>query len=384
MRGDTISRLAGTLCRVVTMAWVGAMAAAACSSADDPLADLPPLEGLQPDPARVPAAPDDTPPCVGASHLLVTYQHAVGGQGRTTRTREQARVRAEHLLALARARGTDFGDLARRFTDDGSSAMDGGDLGAVCPGQLHPAVERAAFSLGSGQVSDLVESSYGFHFVHRHPPSEVQAAEIVITYTGAVRYTPREPRDAQQAHELARQVHERLRAGADFAVQARAHSDLANHEHGGFYPIFRRGSRHPEFEEIVFGLPVGGVSDIVETPTGFHIVKRFAVQRIQVRDILIRYRSDAPRNVNVQRSWQEALSLAESIHRRALAPGADFSLLASRHTEGGGKGRGGLLQPFGRAKHPWAFEQAAFGLEAGEISDVVESEQGFHIIKRIH
>lgn len=375
--GGVGMRLAAGLCLVV-------LVAAACSSDDDPVADLPPLDGLEPDPARSPRAPDRTPACVGASHLLVAHRHAAGARPEMTRTRDQARRRAGHLVRLARARGADFAELARRFTDDSKSAMDGGDLGAVCPGQLHPAVEQAAFSMGLGQVSDPVESCYGFHVVMRHPPSEVQAAEIVITYTGATRYTPREPRDAQQAAELAEQVHARLRAGADFAEEALAHSDLANHVQGGFYPIFRAGTRHPAFEEIVFGLPVGGLSEIVETPTGFHIVKRFPVRRVQVREIMIRFRSDAPRNVGVQRSWQQALLLAESIRREALAPGADFSLLASRHTEGAGKGRGGLLEPFGRAKHPLAFERAAFGLRPGAISEVVETSEGFHLIKRVH
>ena len=376
--GGCTMRLAVGLC-LVAMA-----GGAACFSGDDPTADLPPLEGVEQDPARLPRVPDRTPECVGASHLLVAYRHAAGARPEMTRTRDQARQRAGHLVQLARARGADFADLAKRFTDDGKSAMDGGDLGAVCPGQLHPAVEQAAFSLGLGQVSDPVESCYGFHVVMRHPPSEVQAAEIVITYNGAARYTPREPRDAQQASELAEQVHQRLSDGADFATEALAHSDLANHVQGGFYPVFRAGDRHPEFEKIVFGLPVGGLSEIVETPTGFHIVKRFPVRRVQVREIMIRYRSEAPRNVDVQRTWQQARALAESIRREALAPGADFSLLASRHTEGAGKHRGGLLEPFGRAKHSLAFERAAFGLGPGEISEVLETEEGFHVIKRVH
>ena len=77
-----------------------------------------------------------------------------------------------------------------------------------------------------------------------------------------------------------------IRAGADFAELATEHSDDPN---GGDLGWFRRGSMVREFEEAAFALPEGGVSDIVETQYGLHIIKveRFRVGERRARHILL-------------------------------------------------------------------------------------------------
>jgi parvulin-like peptidyl-prolyl isomerase len=68
--------------------------------------------------------------------------------------------------------------------------------------------------------------------------------------------------------------------------------------------------------------------------------------------------------------------------RRKAAAGADFAKLARESSDDQGtRGQGGDLGSFGRGSHPAAFDEAAFKLKAGAISDVVQTEYGFHIIK---
>jgi parvulin-like peptidyl-prolyl isomerase len=72
---------------------------------------------------------------------------------------------------------------------------------------------------------------------------------------------------------------------------------------------------------------------------------------------------------------------AVEIRRRATA-GSDFAALARQFSEDPGtRESGGALGTFGRASHPAAFDAAAFKLKPGAISDVVQTEYGFHVIK---
>ncbi len=66
----------------------------------------------------------------------------------------------------------------------------------------------------------------------------------------------------------------RARAGDDFALLAQEYSeDPGSKKNGGLYENFPRGQMVKSFEEAAFNLPVGSISDIVETPYGFHIIK---------------------------------------------------------------------------------------------------------------
>ena len=79
------------------------------------------------------------------------------------RLKASKREQANRALQQIRA-GSDFSELAKKFSED-ISASSGGEVGWLTKGQLVPEFERAAFRLKSGEVSDIVESQYGFHII---------------------------------------------------------------------------------------------------------------------------------------------------------------------------------------------------------------------------
>jgi peptidyl-prolyl cis-trans isomerase C len=98
------------------------------------------------------------PEMVHASHILVIVPPEADAK-----TKGALKARAVEALKAAKA-GKDFAALARQYSQDGSAAK-GGDLGFFPRGQMVPAFEQAAFSLAPGQVSDLVETQFGFHII---------------------------------------------------------------------------------------------------------------------------------------------------------------------------------------------------------------------------
>jgi parvulin-like peptidyl-prolyl isomerase len=100
---------------------------------------------------------------VRASHILLMY----AGSARSTATRSKDEALQEiNDLKTAVEGGADFGELARERSDC-PSGQEGGDLGWFSPGMMVPEFDDAAFALGVGDSSEVVETAFGYHLIQR-------------------------------------------------------------------------------------------------------------------------------------------------------------------------------------------------------------------------
>src|SRR6266446_6316233 len=100
----------------------------------------------------------EVPNRVHAEHILLMTV------GKTDAEIEEIHQKAEDVLKQAK-KGTNFEDLAKKYSEDPGSKYKGGDLGWITQGQTVPEFEKTAFGLEKGKISDLVKTQYGFHII---------------------------------------------------------------------------------------------------------------------------------------------------------------------------------------------------------------------------
>ncbi len=95
-----------------------------------------------------------------ASHILIN-----AAKDAPAADREKAKARATELLASVRAAPTTFADIAKKNSQDAGSAPSGGDLDFFGRGAMVKPFEDAAFAMKKGDISDVVESDFGYHII---------------------------------------------------------------------------------------------------------------------------------------------------------------------------------------------------------------------------
>ena len=204
----------------------------------------------------------------------------------------EAYARARRLIDSLK-HGADFAAFARQYSDDRFTAQKGGELPWVTGGQILREIEDPLYQLKEGEVyPEPIKTRFGFFIVKllkKEPHIVVRARHILIT--------PSAKRDSAAARQLADSLLQLLRNGADFAELAKKFSDdkysaPKGGDLGGYYSrslgFMKLGARRlvPEFEEAMFALKDGEISDVVQTSYGFHIIRRDSSKRIRAEDVV--------------------------------------------------------------------------------------------------
>jgi peptidyl-prolyl cis-trans isomerase SurA len=316
-------------------------------------------------------------------HILIQFKGAEGATPEITRTRVQADslVRALHTRLEA---GERFDELAREYSDDASRA-EGGEIAPLQPGETPPEFERMAYATTPGKISPVFESSLGFHILLRRNLESIAAQHLLIRYAGARSAPDTLRRTRVEALERAEKILAEVRNPAtSFPVAAATYSDDdLTFSKGGYLGVFLRGVMDPAFEAAAFALAPGEISGIVETPYGFHIIRRVQPALIRVAHILVTFTGTTGATDPTLRTEDQALKRALDCLFRARQ-GEDFAALAREYSDDPAtREQGGRLPPIDRGQTVPEFEEVTFSLQPGQISDVVKTVFGFHIIKRL-
>jgi peptidyl-prolyl cis-trans isomerase SurA len=198
------------------------------------------------------------------SHLMLRPD-STGWEG----AEELAKILMDSLNA-----GADFEELTITHSQDHFSRPLGGDIFYITAGLLPIEFENAAYLTKQGNIyPQPVQTQYGYHIIKvtevRERIPQVRASHILIDF-----HNEEGEIDSSAALEKAESILQQIRSGADFSEMAELHTqDPSGKQNGGDLGFFERRQMVKEFDETVFNLEVGEVSDVVKTNFGYHIIK---------------------------------------------------------------------------------------------------------------
>lgn len=198
--------------------------------------------------------------------------------------------------------GRSFEELAKRYSEDASTARLGGDLGFIERGSLYPAFEEAAFHLKVGEISNVVETPIGLHVIKAVEKDEnrMRVRHILFSMT-----TTKE--DEKRVIQTLQELRQRAQEGEEFSQLAREYSeDESTKEEGGDLGwVQPELLQIPEFKTAVQGLKEGEISKPFKTDYGYHIIT--LVEREKGRQLSLETDYEQVKANALQRKQQQML-----------------------------------------------------------------------------
>ena len=225
-------------------------------------------------PSKFPKAPAEVR--LSVIQIPVTPDSAASAKGRDAVLEARKRIEG----------GEKFAKVAADVSDDPNSARSGGDLGFFTQGSMEPAIDKAAFSLKLGKLSDPVLTPYGWHILEvierdtlktragrdslghdGKPLLEAHARHILIR-------VPVTDDDAKRAKKLADRVRAEALKGTDFATLVRRYSKYQGAQSAdGDVGFVSMASLQPAIRAGLDTLEVGQISDVLPNQAGYNIFK---------------------------------------------------------------------------------------------------------------
>jgi peptidyl-prolyl cis-trans isomerase D len=213
---------------------------------------------------------------VKVSHILIKTPLPAPGVKEDEKAVADARAKAEDVLKQVKA-GGDFAKLAEKYSDDPGSAKSGGDLGWIGRGRTVPEFEKAAFSLGKGQTSDLVKSSYGFHIIRVEDKQEAHL-KTLAEVKNEIEEKVKQEKAARATEAAANALLSQARTeGLDAAAAAKGQTPITT-------DFFSRTdalpglAANPQFMDAVFNEAEKAPPDEVQIPQGYVVFQLLGIK----------------------------------------------------------------------------------------------------------
>ena len=226
--------------------------------------------------------------------------------------------------------------------------------------------EIAAISLPESEITEY----YASHQEEFGQPEKRKASHILLRTSG---------QDSEAKRQEMDKILIRARAGEDFAALAKEFSDDGSASRGGDLGFFGRGQMVKPFEDAVFSLQNGEISDIVTTQFGHHIIKLEEIQAAIIKD-LAEVRPIIENKLKKQQAQNNSFEKANDAYEKIIFSGSldnyadKFSITVS------------ATDFFPQSNPPAALgtdpsiAATAFSLKKKELSSLLETSQGYTIL----
>ena len=215
--------------------------------------------------------------------------------------------RAEEALAKLRG-GAPFSQIAAGYSD-AQDALKGGELGWRTADRLPPIFAEALQKMKPGEVSEVLRSPNGFHII-KLLDRRSKDTPVVVTQAHArhILIKTSELVSESDAKNRLQEIKQRIDKGANFAEEARLHSEDGSAPQGGDLGWLSPGETVPEFESAMDALKTGQVSGLVQSSFGWHLIQVMERRHTDVTEEQKRQRARmAIRSVKSDEAYQDWL-----------------------------------------------------------------------------
>ncbi len=198
--------------------------------------------------------------------------------------------------------GEHFSTIAMTYSDS-ANALEGGDLGWRKASELPSIIADIPDKLTIGQVSDVIKTPVGYLIVQLKDIKDKIKHEVEESHARHILIKTDISKSKEQAKTQLDQLRLRIIQGESFTTLAKVHSnDVISAQNGGDLGWFKKGVMVPEFDRVIENMQVGELSQIFESPFGFHLVELLEKRK---RDDSKEYLRNQVRNVLFDKQVEE-------------------------------------------------------------------------------